>query len=339
MGLEFTAWVWAAAAVVVATAAPDPGADAFLTRWAGLSAGERREVESGHVVVRTLPIVDQKDVAGIAVVKVQASKAFLRARLRDPESVGGASVLASGEIADPPRPEDVASLRFDAGQFDEVRNCRIGDCALKLPPGEIERIARETAGRIRPTEAAALLRELLLRTAASYRRLGDAGLGTYADSQEEVAVRDALRRLLASPPQLLVEPDLARRLEELPGGLGGRLVWTKERLWKRTVVSLDHELVLDSGGDDVFVAKRLFASHYFEAALTVIALHEGEDGCYVVFLNRSRSDVGGNGFSRLERALVNVLLRRRLRGQWEDARTRFEAAYRAQARAGAAGTP
>jgi hypothetical protein len=325
-------------AVHAETRSADEPLAAFLARWAGVSPAERRDVESGRVVARTLDVTDQKDVAGLAVVKIGVPKTFLLDWLRNPEASGGESVLAAGEIGDPPRAQDVEGLRFDAGQFDEVRNCRIGDCAIKLPPSEIARIEREASGRLAAADAADLLRRLLLETAAGYRRAGDAGLGVYADSPQRVEVRDAVQRLLATPPHVLAGiADLARRVAEDPFALGGRLVWTKERLWKRTVVSLDHQFVLEpSAAEGVVVSKRLFASHYFEAAFSVAAVHETAGACYLVFLNRSRSDVSGKGFSGLERALVNMLVRRRLRGQWQDVRTRAESAYRVQVSGGAA---
>ena len=109
----------------------------------------------------------------------------------------------------------------------------------------------------------------------------------------------------------------------------GRFLWSQEKLWKRIVITLDHEVVEERPPSDaVLVSTRLFANHYFEGAFTLTALHETAGGCYVVHLHRSRSD-HRRGFSGLERGLVNLLVRRRLRGQWEDVRHRLESSRRA----------
>src|SRR5262249_23601440 len=105
----------------------------------------------------------------------------------------------------------------------------------------------------------------------------------------------------------------------------GRLVWSQERLWKRTVIALDHEGVAEPAPDEaVLASRRLFANHYFEASLTVTAVYEASGASYVVFLHRMRSDKEGGGFNRFERALAGLLIRRRLRAQWQDVRARVE---------------
>jgi hypothetical protein len=63
------------------------------------------------------------------------------------------------------------------------------------------------------------------------------------------------------------------------------------------------------------------------AALRGSAVSDDAGGCRVVFLNHVHSDAP-SGFSGLQRSLVNLLVRRRLRTQWQHARVRLEAAWR-----------
>ncbi|HET6900760.1 MAG TPA: hypothetical protein VFK70_20560, partial [Vicinamibacteria bacterium] len=140
----------------------------------------------------------------------------------------------------------------------------------------------------------------------------------------------ALRGLRAAAPAL--EASLAAvglHLAEDPPA-AGRLVWAQEKLWKRIVITLDHEVAAEpSLAQGVIVSTRLYANHYFEGSYSVTAVQETAGGCYVTSLNLSRSDHKGGGFSGLERALVNLLVRRRLRSQWGEARTQLESTRQA----------
>jgi hypothetical protein len=322
----------AALALGAGAASDQAGTSAFLQRW-GLSAGEQREVESGGLVARMLEVSDRKDIATLVALRIAAPRAFVVRWLKEQRD-RRSSVVAAGEIADPPDPRDVAGLNVARPQAEELDDCRPGHCEMNLTREAIDAVtaARATSGHVSPDAASAALRRVLLDTAAAYRRDGDAGLPVYADRPAPLAGSALLGLMLSTGPDPLAAlPEVRQRLGQT-SPRSGRLTWVQEKTWKRIVVTLDHEMLEDVGPDEtVHVSKRLYANHYYEAGLIATALHESKGMCYVVALNRTRTDVPSPGFSGLQRALVNLLVRRRARGQWEEARVRLEEGWRAQA--------
>ena len=314
-----------------AGASEEPALDAFLSRWAQLTPAERRSVEEGRVVAKMLEVSDAKDIASVTVVKLAVPKARLVRWLTSVEERRGDSVIAAGEVAPAGDTRDVAGLTVAERQAEDLRDCRPGACGMKLPADAIGELRAVSAAKGVTAEAASrVLRDVVTRAADAYRRLGTAGLVTYADRPRPVPVGDALQGLLASVPGLLSDLSAQGLGLPSPGAAGGRFVWSQEKLWKRIVITLDHEVFQEpSPSDAVLFSVRLFANHYFEGSFSVTAVHETLAGCYVVYLNRSRSDHRDGGFSGLERSLVNLLVRRRLRAQWQDARARVESWRRA----------
>jgi hypothetical protein len=74
--------------------------------------------------------------------------------LRQARDVGtarrSASILEIGRFSRPPRVEDLAGLTLDEGDFDAARECKPGDCGIKLARSAMERIRRETKDKFAP---------------------------------------------------------------------------------------------------------------------------------------------------------------------------------------------
>jgi hypothetical protein len=313
-------------------AAPQEVRDASWPGWAPLSESDRHALDEGQVVVRMLDVVNAKDIASLAAVKVAAPKARVMRWLLTPETRRRGSVLASGEIPAADEERDLSALVVGETQARELRDCRRSDCGMKLPGDAIDEL-RALGGSSNATMsdvASRVLRHVLLRAADRFRREGTAGLPTYLDRPQPVPVLAALRGLRAAAPALDASlAALGLRLAEDPPA-AGRLVWSQEKLWKRIVITLDHEVVAEpSAGQAVLLSTRLYANHYFEGSISVTGVLETAGGCYLTSLNLSRSDHKGDGFSGLERALVNLLVRRRLRAQWGEARAQLESTRQA----------
>ncbi len=93
------------------------------------------------------------------------------------------------------------------------------------------------------------------------------------------------------------------------------LYWSKERFGYKPVVSITHvtiqRLRREGGhGAAVIASKQIYASHYFAASLGLSAFVEtgAPAGAYLVYLNRSRSDLLQGMFS----GVIRFFLRRRV---------------------------
>ena len=77
----------------------------------------------------------------------------------------------------------MAALVVAPRQAEDLRDCRPGDCGMKLSAAAISELQalRGSSGRVSSEAASRVLRDLLLRAAEAYRREGPAGLVTYVD--------------------------------------------------------------------------------------------------------------------------------------------------------------
>jgi hypothetical protein len=96
-----------------------------------------------------------------------------------------------------------------------------------------------------------------------------------------------------------------------------RLCWWKTRCWRKPVLSLNHVVVLDGreleGAPALVAIKQLYANHYFEAALGLLARFEdaASGRPLLARFHWFRADCRG-GFGWLKRRFVERAARRRL---------------------------
>ena len=95
------------------------------------------------------------------------------------------------------------------------------------------------------------------------------------------------------------------------------LYWSKESLGAKPIVSITHVAIIESRErhmrEALVARKQVYASHYILAALSFTAITASQDGSrrYLVYLNRSRSDV----FDGLFGGFIRRTIARRLRAE------------------------
>jgi hypothetical protein len=69
---------------------------------------------------------------------------FFVDRFRDIESYkNGAAILEVKKFSDPPKKEDLRQLTIDKDDLADLRNCKVGDCGVRLPSSVILRVQKE----------------------------------------------------------------------------------------------------------------------------------------------------------------------------------------------------
>jgi hypothetical protein len=308
--------------VLAACPAPADELESLAGRYVEWSADDLEDVREGRVVARVLDASHPKEVLCAALMRVAAPKARVLEWMRRPENLEAGDPQQSGRFGDPPASGDLVSLRLDASHPGILEKCRVGDCAMKLPAAVIERLRAEAdwkrpgaAGRVE-----AVFKDAVLQLARDYWAAGDDALAVYADRSDPAPVRERLAEILATAPRLVPEP--------APTGADGHLSWSKEKLWRRVVIRVAHVQVHEPSPEEVvLVSKLVFSNHFFEAGLssTVYRSERAGNGGWLLFVSRLRCDKRGSGFSRLERGMIGMLVRRRLGNQWRAARKELEA--------------
>jgi hypothetical protein len=305
-------------------------ADSELERYVltlGLSASHLRAAARGEAAVRLLPTQDSRDVAVAGIIGVRMPRAVAVARALDEPAfiAGGASRF--GRFGDPPTAGDVRGVAFDRSEYRDLRSCRPGDCDFKLSAGEMAAFAQDVDWSAPNAKAQAdeRLRTGLVRLVADYRRRGNAAMPTYNDGRE-VRVSDAFSALVAQSRELAAfAPEVLRYLTTYPvaqpDGARNAVYWSENRLGRmRPTLTVNHAVMyVAPTGTAFLVKKQIYASHYFEGGLELLAVVEAgapagafaeTPNVYLIAVRRFR-------FDHLPVGLFNV--RGRVRSQLVDA--------------------
>ena len=292
-----------AAAAALRAAGPTP-VQVFLRSVVSFADADIASVSAGQVVTRQLPAADKPEIAAFGAVRVQADKAAALRRFREVDFLRRApSVLESGRFGNPPTAGDLEALTLEEADVEAARKCRPGDCALKLASSAMDRLRGELAGppaEVKP-KATALVRRMLVEYVTAYRAGGIGALATYNDKDKPQEAPAEFRKLLAASP-FLVEyaPEFHRYVEEYPrarlDGTEDLFYWTKDKFGPKPTISVYHLTLWQDPQDPgrtVVCSKRIYASHYFQSGLDLVALLDapaGQKGFYLLDLHRVRID-------------------------------------------------
>jgi len=292
------AWLAAAAAA----GADASRAVAFMRSAIGFDDAQIASVEAGKVVTRQLPAADKAEVAAFGAVRVAGDRAALLRRIAAQMGTHPRSgaVLEMGRFSRPPRLEDLAGLTLDESDLAAIRECRPGDCGIKLARSGMERIHREVDGKAADASSRAtqVLKETLVDFTSAYMRGGTAEMTTYVDKEQPLDATAEFGKILTASPYLVeYAPELHRYAEAYPRasltGARDDFYWCKDKYAPKPTVSVFHVVVWSDPQRDfaVVVSKRIYASHYFRAGVELLAVVDAPGGgVYLMDLYRARID-------------------------------------------------
>jgi hypothetical protein len=187
-----------------------------------------------------------------------------------------------------------------------MKGCRPGDCVVKLPAADMQRI-REAVNFSAPppdlqAQLSAYARRRLVEYVTDYRRRGDSAMAIYDDrGNMNVRASEAFAGMLGESPYIYQNvPSIGRYFSAYPrdtlAGATEVLFWSEDVLPRlRPVLSVTHQIVYtppELPGVTIVAAKQLYANHYFEAAVDVTCVVDrpGGEGSYILVLRRYRFD-------------------------------------------------
>jgi hypothetical protein len=293
----------------------------FLTEEAHATPSEREALLAGHPLVKLLDADPSKEIAVLGAAWVNAPPGLYVEQVKNIEQFErGGAFHVTRRISDPPRADDFSALTISDQDFEELKDCRIGDCVLKLDADGVKALHAEVDWDT-PTaraDATALFRRLALEYVNGYRKGGNANLGVHRDKDRPTFVANEFRSLIERLPRLgAVLPDLTRFLLDYPNATLADstdfLYWQETQFGLRPTIRISHLVIQQRPKSTVVASKMLYASHYFWTALELRVLLPDPargPGFWFVTVNRSRSD-GLSGFTGL-------VIRTRVRSEVED---------------------
>jgi hypothetical protein len=318
-------------------AAPGPALDsvAFLQTYARFTSDDVARVARGETAARALD-TDPSEVAICAAIDVSVPPSFYIARFRDIEAFKtGEPVLQARRFGSPPSLADIAPLSIADGDVADLRECRTGDCGVKLDVAGIERIRPlQSSG---PDAASRILdayRQHLVSYAGRYLAHGDSALLEYHDSDRTDRIAEELRLILEHSPYVAREMPLIGRAVSgftgvLPAGVEGFLYWSSERVGPRAVVTITHAVIgAPPGGPIAIATKQIYASHYFTASLGLTLLSDlstpASPRTRVIYINRTRVDAFSGMLGGVKRAIARSRARKGADHTLRALKTRLE---------------
>jgi hypothetical protein len=303
-----------------------PSPRELLRSIAQVNDAEWAAVTRGEAVAKVLG-TDSREVAVVGAVRIAAASERLADRYRDIENLKrSAIVLAVGRFSIPPTPADLASVPFEDYSLD-VRDCRPGDCRVRLGEQDIARFQHEVdwrAGNWRD-RSRTVWREILAGYATVFSRDGGRALPTFANKPERLSVPTELALLVSHFGFVgAFSTEFLASLRELgpggPGRLDDVLYWTKEDFGIRPVLRLSYQTMLRTSGSSpviLIATNQIYADHYLDAALTLTmaidASSGGKPAFYMIAVSRARTRSLGGLLRAFVRSTVQSRSREALR--------------------------
>jgi hypothetical protein len=298
-----------------------PALASFLSEEAHLTQSERDVLLAGDPLVKLLDADPSTEVAVFGAIWVNAPSAAYVQQVKNIEQFErGGAFRTTKRIGAPPVADDFAALTISDQDFEDLKDCKIGDCVLKLDAEGVETLRTEVDWR-KPTakaDATALFRRLALDYVNGYLEGGNAKLGVHRDKDRPTFVATEFLSMINRLPRLTAElPGLTRFLLEYPKATLANstnfLYWQETQFGLRPTVRINHLVIQERPDLTVIASKMLYASHYFWTALELRVLLPDAargSGFWLVTVNRSRSD-GLSGFT-------GRVIRGRVRSEVED---------------------
>lgn len=301
-----------------------------------LSRNDLLRLDRGEVVVKPLP--PKSGQLGVFTITEldAASDVFVSWIRQVAELKRSKAVPVSRRFSEPPALGDLDGLQLDQRDLDSIRECRPGDCDLKLSAAEIETLSR-VAARGSDGAIQEVFRRLLLDRLMAYRSGGLAALPLPAFSRNAIQPAEVFAALRASSPYIRQSDQRLASWLEQPHEAGGPEVesfyyWSKEYYSSgKAVIAVTHvgvtRAATGSAGPQVAVAgKQLFASRYMNGMLTHITLsRDPQSGQgYMTYTNRAQLDVLGGMFGGIVRGIINGRLKGDAATVLRTLRTRIE---------------
>ena len=310
--------------------------ESFLTQEAHGAASDRDTLMAGNPVVKLLDADPAQEVAVFGAVWINASSASYVEQVKNIEAFErGGAFRVTKRISNPPRADDFAALSISDDDLGNLRDCKIGDCALKMGQDAVQTLRAEVDWS-KPTakaDANAAFRRLALQYVNGYREGGNARLAIYRDKERPTFVANEFRSMIDRLP-LLAEhlPELTRYLVEYPKATLAHstdfFYWQETQFGLKPTIRISHLIIQERPDATVIASKMLYSSHYFWTALELRVLLRDPargPGFWLVTVNRCRSD-GLSGFTgRVVRSRVRSEVTEGARAALAGTKTKLEA--------------
>jgi hypothetical protein len=270
-------------------------------------------LKQGQTVVKVFPGQDKGDVAVCGIVGLEVpAEVFLESFRESMVRKTNPAILEIGRFSSPPALHDLDKLTIENRDIEDMKECLVGDCRLKLSTTMIERFHKEMDWETPDyrNRASQLLKLMLLDYVRDYMSRGDAALLEYSDKSKAVRPLDEQRALMVGASYANVQDLKGSPRPELTI-VENAIVWSKIKFGLKPVVAINHIIIYKrkqkTGPQILISSKQIYANHYFDSSLALtgfVNIPGASPGSYLFYENRSRADGLGGVFGKIKRRIV-----------------------------------
>jgi hypothetical protein len=300
-----------------------------LSEKVSISPADFAAVQVNQPVVRSIPTSDKAEIAVSGLVPISTvADDFLRSYRDTMLQKSNKAILEIGAFSGQPSLADVETLTLESRDIEDLKECLVGECQLKLSAAMIERFRKEIDWSAADCKARVtnLFKQMLFEYVKDYRARGEAALIEYNDKRDQVSLADEQRALNSAPSyinEFIKDSNAGLQLLE------DTLVWSKIKFGLKPVIAINHVLIYrrnsDLGPQVLIASKQIYANHYFNASLALTAFVRLPEGAFLVYENRSRADGLEGPFGKIKRGVVEKKAVEGLRAILEQSKASLEA--------------
>lgn len=279
----------------------------YFASAGALSADERQQFMAGQPITKLLDADESKEVAVLGAIWIDAPmKRYVEVVTDIERFESGTGFNVTRKIGATPQLADFSALRLPDDDLDDLEDCRVGDCEIKLGEGALKRFQSEIDWKAPGAHDAAnaLMRQLALDYVTEYLKGGNDALAVYRDASDPTFVGREFADMVDRMPELTSEmPNLRRYLLGYPKvslpNATSFLYWQEVEFGLKPTIRISHLTIRETAEDTVVASKMLYASHYFWTGIEIRALVPDPTrgpGFWFVTVSRSRTD-GLSGFT------------------------------------------
>jgi hypothetical protein len=297
----------------------------LMTGELRFSQSDLSNLQNGEAVAHRIRSTAAGEAGAAGIIRIAGRKEILVDLYRDiVQFKRGPNVTSIGLFGHPPSVADLAALELTPDDLG-LRDCKIGDCDVRLAAADIQRVQGEIDWRAADADARAitLFKEVFAGYVHAYAAGTTDRVAQYDSDRPSIRPLDEFAALLAGASYLdKLTPGLTRHLEDYPAnrlpGAEDFIYWSAEKFGGlASFVSATHVTVTQpSPSVFVIVSRDVYSSRYFDASLSVtIAADAAQPGAfYLVYINRSRASALKGAFAGIRRSIVE----RRAKGSVEE---------------------
>lgn len=271
----------------------------FLRSVIQLDEGQLAALERGEVVTKLLPTSEKAEIAAFGAVKTTGTPDALLRLGRDVQRFRKVPQIPEmGLFSSPPKLEDLRGLTHPPADIAALKSCRAGQCDVKIGTKGLEMISKVNwSAPEAEQQAIGIFNQGMVELERAYQQGGVDALGDVQDKKTAKQRSQEHRALLEHSPYL------ATYVKEFNDYVAaypqGRLAgaedihyWTKDTFGLKPVVSVYHMTLSKSARGAMVANRQVAASHFFNAALEILAGVPAADGkgLYLLSLYRTRLD-------------------------------------------------